>query len=254
LIINIQFSSKTDQKRQWTLDEAGRDRDIPDLLLATAKHLTSIQAGPSSLTPPEYVHRMESCLRTLSPSTTDSITSYFQPPDVTADPEADPVPIKTMIRAKPAWRFRDLGRKGGQSFSNKRCKRGRFDHIFFRDSLLEGFEGIGIGRVKLFYSVELDGVTHELAYIEEYQKSGRDKASRFWRLNPRTRQLRGRTVRQGRVISISSILSAAHVIPQWKTVNYSAARWQLFDNISSKFYLNHFVHAGIWDLVEDVGL
>jgi hypothetical protein len=159
-----------------TFREEAASGETPFLIEEVAEFFARTLKTPPTLNTAEFTLRLRKRLSTLPLVIARCVTVYFQPPDVSLDPRSDGAPIKSVIRANPSWGFRDDSRKGGRSLQAKRKKERRYDNVLFQDREdTPGFAGVGVARVKLFFSVELDGPKkYELAYIEPYQKTGRD--------------------------------------------------------------------------------
>lgn len=130
----------------------------------------------------------------------------------------------------------------------------RFDFVLFQDGEEEGFAGLAVGRVRLIFSFFFRGEKHEVVAVEEYRKSGRDKASGLWKLRGVTKKQDGQTVASLRILPTSTLLCAAHVVPDWNKVGRDAQRWTLFDEPGCCAYLNHFATPDLYELVEDTCL
>ncbi|KAF5386119.1 hypothetical protein D9615_002170 [Tricholomella constricta] len=105
---------------------------------------------------------------------------------------------RERIRATPSW-------KNGP---------GRFDCVFIEtggDDDLEGFQGLHVARVLVFFSFMYDGITYPCALVQWFTTYGGSPCNKtgMWRVRPDLDAL-GRRVTS--VIHIDSILRAAHLI------------------------------------------
>ena len=142
---------------------------------------------------------------------------------------------REIIRATPSWK------KGP----------GRYDCIYVEnDAELEGFSGLLVARVNLFFSFSFEGTTYPCALVQwfsTYSDSPCEDTG-FWRLEP-DRDVRGRC--RCSVIHIDTILRSAHLIgvagsqqlPKTFTHHDSLYAFQLF---YVNKYADHHAHEIIF--------
>ncbi|KAI0689353.1 hypothetical protein C8T65DRAFT_700267, partial [Cerioporus squamosus] len=125
-----------------------------------------------------------------------SATAFFHAP-------SDPASIRGMgkerIRATPSWR-------GG---------RARHDCVFvLKDASLPGFQGLHVGRVQLFFSFTFQEVLYECALVSWYSPidDEPDPDTRMWVVEPDTELCGWWRQLCCQVISLQSIVRAAHLI------------------------------------------
>ncbi|KAJ6618416.1 hypothetical protein B0H10DRAFT_1795315, partial [Mycena sp. CBHHK59/15] len=103
-----------------------------------------------------------------------AIATFYSP--------SDPSGIRGMrrerIRSTPSWR------KTGP----------RRDCVFLvEDQNADGFRGMSVARVRLFFSFQHDGVDYPCALVEWFKKIGRgpDSETGMWMVEPEVRRTRG---------------------------------------------------------------
>ncbi|KAK4697990.1 hypothetical protein P7C70_g8123, partial [Phenoliferia sp. Uapishka_3] len=228
--------------------------DLPFLTSATASYLATVTISESRTTTAEREKSLRSTLPSKRITVAISATIYGDVPDPTHEPDGEREYSKTIIRAISTWGYRDEASRGGVSLKHLRTRKPRYDFVLFQDTDVMGFSGIGIGRVRLLFVVTVGGKLHQLAYIEEYRKVGKDAASGLWRLEGKVKNYKKAPRASGRVIDVEAIISAAHVVPRWAKLSGRVNRWNLFETPGVKVNLNHFIDVGTWDLVEDTAL
>ncbi|KAK4704306.1 hypothetical protein P7C70_g1900, partial [Phenoliferia sp. Uapishka_3] len=260
------FLSKRLPGRQCSLGFAASFYTLPFLVSSTASHLsTATTTSGSHTTAAERESSLRKVLSAFPIAISQSATIYTDVVDPTHEPDGEREYSKSIIRATSSWGYRDETARGGASYGSLRTRKPRYDHVYYQDTNFEGFSGIAIGRCRLLFVLSLNGQQHHLAYVEEYDKTGKDVASGLWRLKGRTKNLDKRTRAAmgvtdtkpraaGRVINVEGILSAAHVVPRWGELHGRISRWNCFDSPGVKANLNHFIDTGTWDLVEDTAL
>lgn len=103
---------------------------------------------------------------------------------------------RERIRASPSWQ----------------CGPGRFDCVYIdKDPELDGFRGLHVARVNLFFSFKFDGVTYPCALVQWFSTYGNSPCedTGLWMVEA-DRDARGRRIVS--VIHTDSILCGAHLI------------------------------------------
>ena len=110
---------------------------------------------------------------------------------------------REMIRSTPVWG------KGKITAPRRDCV---FIANAAADGAQEGFRGLLVGRVYLFFSFQLNGVTHPCALLHWYTPfaNGPDPDTGMWVVQPENDAAGYRNVG---VIHIDSIVRAAHLLP-----------------------------------------
>lgn len=148
-------------------------------------------------------------------------STYYAPSDLSGTGGM----LRERIRAVPSW-------KGGP---------GRFDCVFLgKDSDAEGFKGLHVARVKLFFSFCFREVEYSCALVEWFSTYGESPCplTGLWRVVP-DRDANGRWMCS--VIHTESILRGAHLIgvygsqPLPKTFTYHDTI-----NAFEMFYVNKY--------------
>ncbi|KAJ6622418.1 hypothetical protein B0H10DRAFT_2175040 [Mycena sp. CBHHK59/15] len=124
-----------------------------------------------------------------------AIATFYSP--------SDPSGIRGMrrerIRSTPSWR------KTGP----------RRDCVFLvEDQNADGFRGMSVARVRLFFSFQHDGVDYPCALVEWFKKIGRgpDSETGMWMVEPEVRRTRGHD-RLITVVHLDTVMRGAHLIP-----------------------------------------
>ena len=133
---------------------------------------------------------------------------------------------KEIIRACHSWRNRGP----------------RYDCVYVEtDPSLIGFDGLHVARVWLFFAFEYAGKRHECALVHWYHSNSDepDELTGMW-IVKKEKDRRGIPVTS--VISIDSILRAAHLIPVYgaQSVDKYHDHRRTLDTFD-RFYVNKFI-------------
>lgn len=157
-------------------------------------------------------------------TTYPSVCARFHAP---SDPSGLHEMMKERVRAVASWR-------NGPA---------RYDTVFVKEQ--EGADsisnGLTIARTRFFFSFTLNEQRHECALIENYSYVGSsvDEDSGMWIVRP---TFRGR-FKESRIIPISNIFRAAHLLPVYET-GYKVPRSmkpEITLDSFKDFYVNKFI-------------
>ncbi|KAF8815688.1 hypothetical protein BYT27DRAFT_7079395 [Phlegmacium glaucopus] len=147
-----------------------------------------------------------------------AISSFYAP----SDPSGICGMRQEHIRSTPSWR------SSGP----------RHDCVFVvEDEDKEGFQGMSVVRVKLFFSFRYEGEKYPCALVEWFKKVGRspDKQTGMWVVKPEEDH-HGRRLTS--VVHLDTVLQGAHLIPGFLPPNFNHT-WSL--DPFKAFFVNKYV-------------
>lgn len=166
----------------------------------------------------------------LAPDSNKRVYVYHSA-SVTFYAPSDPSGVNGMrreqVRATPSWH-------GGPP---------RYDCVFLSgDPDVLGFEGLLVGRVRLFFSFMYLGCLHSCALVDWFSTHGNrpDEDSGMWIVTP---DIGPRGIRRQGVVSVESIVRGAHLIPvygqEFLPLNFDSKNIDVLD-VFVAYYVNKF--------------
>ena len=156
-----------------------------------------------------------------------AVATFFAP--------SDPSGIHGMrherIRSTPCWR-------GSEP---------RYDCAFVvEDEEKSGMSGMAVVRVRLFFSVEYEGVHYLCALVEWFKRMGRDPLTGMWIVRPDcTRGSRDRSV-----IHLDSFLCGAHLIPVYGNLRLPLDFKHYYSlDVFKAYYVNKYIDHHAYEIV-----
>ena len=127
----------------------------------------------------------------------------------------------------------------------------RHDTVLVRAPGITTMSGFTVARVRLFFKLEYGGVSHSCALIHDYTTCGEepDEDTGIWIVR---RAFHGTRRPQARVICISDILRAAHLIPVFSgaPIPDNLKHTECLDHPGfHKFYVNRFVDHHAFEIL-----
>lgn len=126
---------------------------------------------------------------------------------------------------------------------------GRYDTVFIKEKpdATDVSSGLGVGRVKLFFSLVLPGEVLACALVQHFSIVGleADENMGMWIVQPVLRQSKPKLS----ILPLQKILRAVHLIPVYdaERVPYKFSPAQTLDHYK-KFYINKFVDIHAFDI------
>ena len=147
---------------------------------------------------------------------------------------SDPSGIHGMRRERicstPSWRGREP----------------RYDCAFVvEDQEQPGMSGIAVVRVRLFFSVEYQGVDYPCALVEWFKKMGRDPLTGLWIVRPDCT----RGTRDKSVLHLDSFLRGAHLVPVYKNLRLPPDFKHFYSlEVFNEFYVNKYIDYHAYEI------
>lgn len=156
-----------------------------------------------------------------------AVATFFAP----SDPSGIHGMRRERIRSTPCWR-------GSEP---------RYDCAFVvEDEEKSGMSGMAVVRVRLFFSVEYEGVHYPCALVEWFKRMGRDPLTGMWIVRPDcTRGSRDRSV-----IHLDSFLRGAHLIPVYGNLRLPLdfKHYNSLD-VFKAYYVNKYIDHHAYEIV-----
>ncbi|KAI0072973.1 hypothetical protein K474DRAFT_1723729, partial [Panus rudis PR-1116 ss-1] len=161
-----------------------------------------------------------------------SASTIFYAP---SDPSGRGGMKREHIRAAPTWRR-------GPARYDRHC-------VFVSsDSVQEGFRGLMVARVRLFFSFAVEGQTHSCALVDWFSHYGNepDDLTGMWIVTP---DFNGDGTRTRGVISLDAVVRGAHLIPVYGE-EFLPSEFHFSQSLDSfqAFYVNKFVDYHAYSL------
>jgi len=239
--------------------DVAESENLPLLPLCLARYAHGI-FKPHDRKVPKISIKRQKIANAFNLSIFRSMTVHVLPPDPTRDPFSSNIPLKSIIRANPAWKYAD--QENGNALlpaPPSSTVAPRFDHVIYQARDAPDPAGFGVARVRLFFRVVIEGTSVDLAYIEPYDETRIDKLTGLHIFRHHYMDVNATRTRAAKVIQIKSIYSAAHLMPVFPVrhdnelldpANDIATwnRWEVSDRCH-EFVLNTHIDIGIWDLM-----
>ncbi|KAI0077695.1 hypothetical protein K474DRAFT_1642965 [Panus rudis PR-1116 ss-1] len=159
-----------------------------------------------------------------------SASAIFYAP---SDPSGRGGMKREHIRAAPSWR------RGPA----------RYDCVFVSsDSVEEGFRGLMVARVRLFFAFVVEGQTHNCALVDWFSRygNGPDDLTGMWIVTP---DFNGDGTRTRGVINLDAVVRGAHLIPVYGK-EFLPSDFHFSQSLDSfqAYYVNKFVDYHAYSL------
>jgi hypothetical protein len=155
-----------------------------------------------------------------------AVATFFAP----SDPSGIHGMRRERIRSTPSWRDSEP----------------RYDCAFVvEDEDKLGMSGMAVVRVRLFFSVEYEGVHYPCALVEWFKKIGRDPLTGMWIVQPDcTRGSRDKSV-----LHLDSFLRGAHLIPVYtkQSLPLDFKHYDTLDVFNS-YYVNKYIDHHAYEI------
>jgi hypothetical protein len=157
---------------------------------------------------------------------TSAVATFFAP----SDPSGIHGMRRERIRSTPSWRNSEP----------------RYDCAFVvEDEEKSGMSGMAVVRVRLFFSVEYEGVHYPCALVEWFKKMGRDPLTGMWIVQPDcTHGSRNKSV-----LHLDSFLCGAHLVPVYTDLRLPP-NFKHYDSLDvfKAFYVNKYIDYHAYEI------